>query len=220
MRKSDILGSVTIGLISALIGFFILSFIGLKLPIVGDYPILLFVILPIGAIGMIFVASVMSRKMPVLLQIARCFLAGVLNTLVDLGIFNLLFYILLPSALPVLFANQDELFIKGITIGALVFAAIKAVSFSAGAVNSYFWNKYWTFNKRDSGSRTKEFGKLYLVTLLGLAINVGVATFVSKYIGPQFGTTVKIWGNISIVIAAFAAFVWNFVGYKFLVFKK
>jgi len=220
MKKNDILASVAIGLISALIGFFILSFIGLELPIVGDYPILLFVILPIGAIGMIFVASLMSKKMPVLLQVARCFLAGVLNTLVDLGIFNLLFYILLPSVFPVFLTTQENFLIGSITFGALAFAGVKAISFSTGAINSYFWNKYWTFNKRDSESKTREFGKLYLVTLIGLAINVGAATFISEYIGPQFETTVKIWGNIAIVIAAFVSFAWNFVGYKFLVFKK
>jgi putative flippase GtrA len=220
MKKNDILASIIIGLASALIGTFILNFIEWEIPIIGRYPFILFFLLPAGSLAMIFIAHIMARKIPVLFQIAKCFLAGVLNTLVDLGLFNLLYFVMLPAVFPAVFEASSSVVFLSITVGASMFAAIKAISFSAGAVNSYFWNKYWTFNKRDSESKTKEFGKLYLVTLVGLVINVAAATFVAKYIGPQFELTERIWDNISIVIAAFVAFVWNFAGFKFFVFKK
>jgi len=224
MKKTDILASAIIGLISAVIGIFILDFIELKLPFVGEYPFLLLIILPVGAVAMIFIAQILSKKIAVLFQVAKCFLAGILNTLLDLGMFNLLFFLIFPFLFPSIFENQSHAIFQSsfliVTVGVAFFALSKTISFSAGAINSYFWNKYWTFKKRETESKAKEFGTLYLVTLIGLVINVGVAILVAEYVGPQFGLSVKIWSNVSIVMAAFVSFVWNFLGYKFIVFKK
>ena len=224
MKKTDILASAIIGLISAVIGIFILDFIELKLPFVGEYPFLLLIILPVGAVAMIFIAQILSKKIAVLFQVAKCFLAGILNTLLDLGMFNLLFFLIFPFLFPSIFENQSHAIFQSsfliVTVGVAFFALSKTISFSAGAINSYFWNKYWTFKKRETESKAKEFGTLYLVTLIGLVINVGVAILAAEYVGPQFGLSVKIWSNVSIVMAAFVSFVWNFLGYKFIVFKK
>lgn len=224
MKKTDILASSIIGLISAVIGIFILNSIELKLPLIGEYSFLLLIILPIGAISMIFVAEILSKKIAVLFQIAKCFLSGILNTLIDLGIFNLLLFSIFPFLLPALFEDQSNAIFESkflvITVSVAFFALSKTISFTAGAVNSYFWNKYWTFKKRETKSKAKEFGTLYLVTLIGLVINVGVAVSVAEYIGPQFGLSMKIWSNVAIVMAAFVSFAWNFLGYKFIVFKK
>jgi putative flippase GtrA len=51
-------------------------------------------------------------------------------------------------------------------------------------------------------------------------INVGVASFVVNIVGPQFGMGKKIWASVGAIVAAFFAFVWNFLGSKFVVFKK
>jgi len=224
MKKVDILASSIIGIISALIGIFILDFIELELPLIGGYPLALLVILPIGAIGMIFVAQILAKKMPVLFQIAKCFLAGVLNSLVDLLIFNLLFFLVFPSLFPSIFERLSQVVFESkfliVTIEIAFFMLSKAISFSAGAINSYFWNKYWTFEKKETKSKAKEFGVLYVVTFVGFLLNIGISTLLAKYIGPQFGLSEKIWVNISIIMAVFVAFVWNFLGYKFIVFKK
>jgi len=39
-------------------------------------------------------------------------------------------------------------------------------------------------------------------------------------LGPQFGLSQEIWANIGAIIAAFAALFCNFIGYKFIVFKR
>jgi hypothetical protein len=38
--------------------------------------------------------------------------------------------------------------------------------------------------------------------------------------GPQFSIQTKIWEELSIILAALVAAIWNFLGYKFIVFKK
>ena len=66
----------------------------------------------------------------------------------------------------------------------------------------------------------KEFGKFFLVSLGGLIINVAAASLIVNLIQPQFGLSETIWANVAAVIAALLTVIWNFFGYKFLVFKK
>jgi putative flippase GtrA len=53
-----------------------------------------------------------------------------------------------------------------------------------------------------------------------LGLNVGAASLVVNVIGPQFGMSEKLWANVGGIGAAFAVVVWNFIGYKFIVFRK
>jgi putative flippase GtrA len=100
------------------------------------------------------------------------------------------------------------------------FSFFKIISFSCAAVNSYFWNKFWTFKKKETKVGTKEFSQFYLITGISLLLNVGIASLIVNSIGPQFGLTEKIWANIGAFIGVLGAFIWNFLGYKFIVFKK
>lgn len=210
MKKIDIIASLIIGVVSGLIAFlildfieweFLLDFIGWELPLLGDSPLVLLVVLPVGAVGMIFMAQILAKKTPVILQVAKCFLTGVLNTFIDLGVLNFLMGFL------------------GIFSG-WFYSVFKAISFSIATVNSYFWNKYWTFEKKETKPGAGEFGKLYIISGIGLFLNVGIASLLVKVGGSQFGLSEKIWANISAGIATFIVFGWNFFGYKFLVFKK
>jgi putative flippase GtrA len=65
----------------------------------------------------------------------------------------------------------------------------------------------------------KETLQFFAVTGIGLIINVAVASFVNDKIGVQYGLSKMLWGNIAAIIAAFVSFAWNFIGYKFIVFK-
>ncbi len=201
MKKVDILAVLIIGIVSAAIAIPILSFIEWELPIIGDYILSLLVIFPIGAIGMLFVAQILAKKMPVVLQVAKCFLVGVMNTFIDFGMLNLLmgFFVIFSGWL---------------------YPVFKAMSFTVSAVSSYFWNKYWTFEKKETKPGAGEFGKLYVITGIGFFLNVGVASLLVNVVGPQFGLTEKIWATVAAGLGAFVVFTWNFLGYKFIVFKK
>jgi putative flippase GtrA len=78
-------------------------------------------------------------------------------------------------------------------------------------------NKFWTFEKKEEKVKAGEFFKFLIVTTIGLLINVSVAVIVVNLIG--FGAKVRA-GIIAPIIAAFFAFVWNFLASKFIVFKK
>jgi len=202
MKKVDIIASLIIGVVSALIAMFILNFTQWEqFPIFGKYPLSMLLVFPAGSMALVFLASILGKKKPVFNQIGKNFLAGVLNTFIDLGLLNLLM-----SAL-------------GIFAGAY-WTLLKALSFSVASINSYFWNKYWAFEKKETKPNKGEFIKLYTVAGIGFFLNVGISSFLVTIIGPQLGFSKEIWANLSTGGAVFIAFIWNFLGYKFIVFKK
>ncbi|MEK7089967.1 MAG: GtrA family protein, partial [Patescibacteria group bacterium] len=128
---------------------------------------------------------------------------------IDFGILNLL------------------MFMTGLVSG-LPFTLFKTLSFIAAATNSYFVNKYWTFRKipdlgftAASGQRTslKEYAQFLVVSVIGITINVGIASFVVSAIGPQFGLDLKLWANLGAVAGSAIGLIWNFIGFKLIVFR-
>lgn len=196
MKKIDILAALIIGEASALLALVIFKNIRLEIPFFWS----LMIILPILTLFGLWIASLIGKKFLILWQAAKFALVGILNTLVDLGVLNVLSLIL------------------GITTG-LGFSVLKGISFIVAVTNSYFWNKFWTFRKKESTEPKKEFTQFFIVSLIGFGINVGVASLVVIVIGPQFGLSEKIWLNIGAITAAFFGMAWNFLGYKFIVFK-
>ncbi|MFH1181177.1 MAG: GtrA family protein [bacterium] len=141
-------------------------------------------------------------------QAIKFILVGGLNTLIDLGVLNLL------------------IFMTGIASGS-GYSVFKGISFIAAVVNSYFLNKFWTFSASARGyggqEKLKEFSQFFFVSLIGFGINVGAASLVVNVIGNPFllsGISDKLWANAGAIIATFCGMTWNFIGYKFIVFKK
>lgn len=137
-------------------------------------------------------------------QAVKFVLVGGLNTLIDLGVLNLL------------------IFITGIASGA-GYSVFKGISFIVAVINSYFLNKLWTFKSNGVVNKSREFSQFFVVSLIGFGINVGVASLVVNVIGNPFNSSLlsdKIWANIGAIAATFSGMTWNFIGYKFIVFKK
>lgn len=146
------------------------------------------------------VAYWLSRWWPVLLQFVKFGIVGGLNAMIDLGVLNLLIYF------------------SGLAAG-FWYSVFKSVSFVAAVTNSYFWNKYWTF-KSESGAGRVEFSKFFLVNLFTFALNVGAASVLVNVVGAPAGITPELWANIGAVSAVFVSMFINFLGMKFIVFKK
>ena len=134
--------------------------------------------------------------MQVLQQIIKFVIVGVSNTLVDLAVLNTL------------------IFLTGIASGG-AFSLFKATSFLVAVTNSYFWNRRWTFR-----SDKQVFIQFFVVSTIGLLLNVGTASFVVNMLGPQLGLSEKIWANVGAVGGTLVVMTWNFLGYKFIVFKR
>lgn len=147
----------------------------------------------------LWIAGVLGKKFFFLWQFAKFGAAGALNTMLDLGILNAL------------------ILWSGIASG-MYYAIFKAVSFIVATFNGYLWNKYWTFQAA-TAVNIREYGKYFIISAGGLAINVGSAAFVVNVIGPLWGIGPELWANIGALSALVISLIWNFLGYKFIVFK-
>ncbi len=130
-------------------------------------------------------------------RIMRFGVIGVMNTAIDFGILNLL------------------LATTGRTDLAIVF---NTISFSVAVTNSYFWNKYWTFEERGRGT-TAQFFEFLVVSIAALIINDTVLYLLVRYVKI---TTVdpRVVINGAKLVATLASMTWNFLGYRFVVFKE
>jgi len=201
MKKNDILVSLAIGELSALLLLSIAKNINLNLPFLW----LLVIVLPIVCLIGLYAAYFLRKVIPLIWQAAKFILVGVLNTLVDLGVLNLL------------------MLVSNISSG-VFFSVFKTISFSVSVTNSYFWNKLWTFKKENAEKIEVKSGKeviqFFVVSVIGWLLNLGISSFIVNVVGPQFGLSSKLWANVGALSATGANMVWNFIGYKFVVFKQ
>ena len=177
---------------------FIFSNLGTSLPI--SIPLFVVIMALLSALG-IGVGYMLSKIKPFFFQLSKFGLVGVANTVVDLGIYNLF------------------IFITDISTGYLI-SVFKCFSVLAAIINSYMWNKFWSFDKKETGNLSEEFTQFLLISLIGLLLNVGITSFVVNVVGAPSGVADKTWANVGGLAASILVLTWNFVGYKFFVFKK
>jgi len=164
----------------------------------------LFSLPPIGAVLFaiaLLVASLVAGRVPSLFEFAKFALTGVLNSGVDFGVLNSL------------------MLITGVSSGA-GFVAFKSVSVTLGTINSYLWNKYWTFDTAKSAGARRELVSFLVVTLVAVGLNVAGADVIVNVIGAPRGVSTKLWANFGAISGAGLTLFTNFFGYKFFVFKK
>jgi len=147
------------------------------------------------AVLALWIAGLIAKKIPVILQLAKFVAVGVFNTLLDAAVLNVLIYLTSIAA-------------------GFGFAAFKGISFIAANVASYFWNRYWTF-KVSGKATTGEFGKFFGVSVVGFLINIGAALLIVSVIGAPAGVSPERWANVGFIVATLASLAWNFIGYKF-----
>lgn len=119
-------------------------------------------------------------------QILKFGTIGVLNTLVDMGTFALLDFI------------------------GIYYMIAQTIAYSFGVINSYVFNKNWTFEDTGKEDPTK-FVKFIAVNLLTLAVSLLLMNLFVGYV--HLGKMVS-----KILTTGVIQFL-NFFGYKFLVFR-
>ena len=92
-------------------------------------------------------------------------------------------------------------------------------SSSLGMMNNYYLNKNWTFSNFSTKSPRKQFGKYFIVSLIGLGINTMVLLsleepFESIFSHSAFGFM------IAKVTATIVAFFWNYLANIAWTFKE
>lgn len=135
-------------------------------------------------------------------QIIKFGIVGGINTGIDFLVLNILIYL------------------TGITAGAELFV-LNSISFSIAVINSYFLNKHWTFqDKTQTEQEPIKFSRFLAISVVGVVINGLVITGITTSIAPLFGLSAVLWTNVAKLIATGVSLIWNFIGYKFFVFKK
>lgn len=198
MKLIDIILAAVTGEITAWFFSFLLKDANLR---IANLELILAVSFPILSVIGIWLAWLLGKKFLWIFQLAKYLLIGVLATIIDLLLLNVL------------------ISVSGIAAG-IYFSVFKGITFLAATSSKYIGDKFWAFEKMEKKGIGKEFGQFFLVTLIGFGLNVGIASFVVNGIGPQFGMSDKLWANMGGIAAAFGVMAWNFIGYKFFVFKK
>jgi len=154
------------------------------------------------------VAAEESKMKKLIKQFSKFFVIGIINTIVDIGILN------------------AETLITGAKEG-YPYAIQKGFSFLVAVTMSYFMNKYWAFQDKAKENQGRKFSQFLFVSLIGMAINITAATVVVTYLkAPVNGMlhmsflTDQVWVTIGALCGSASGLIWNFVGYKFWVFKK
>jgi len=178
------------------------------------------IVLPFFLIGTpvgLVVAKMISRKIAIIWQIGKFGVIGVLNTLVDIGSLALITFLLRSSE--GLDPKKELFFISGVAI--TIYSIYKAITFIIANINSYFWNKYWTFEQGAAKKTRAQFFQFFIVSLIGFIVNVLVASIVYKSLDILLpGTTDDQKGLLAAAAGSILGMAWNFIGYKFIVFKE
>lgn len=140
-----------------------------------------------------------SRK--TLMQAVRFGGVGILNTVIDFLILNLLTHI---------FGVGGD--------GGYRFTLFKVISFSVAVFNSYLLNKRWVF-RHISKHSWKEGLSFLGVSLVGLIINTVISTIIFKLLTFQ-GVESFIAVNSGALVGTLFVLIWNYSGYQRFVFKK
>lgn len=202
-RKSDILSSLILGEMVAVFLLLISKNLEQDIPILDilvKSKWLVFFLVPLLATFGVYSTFRLGRRNPLFFQFGKFLTIGLSNTSIDFGILNLL------------------MFLTNIESGYL-YSLFKAVSFLVAVINSYFWNKFWTFENTGTAIG-KEVLQFITISGIGFGINVIVASFIVNVIGSVGGISPRLWANVGAFAAILISVFWNFTGYKFVVFKK
>lgn len=145
-----------------------------------------------------------ERLQRLVVQLFRFVLVGAINTGIDFAVFNGL------------------MLITGIQSGAPV-VVINTIAFCVAVINSYFLNKYWTFEERHSAAAPKEavkFSTFLIVSILGAGINGSVVYALTTFVTAPLYLSATLFANVAKLIATVFSMMWNFIGYKLFVFRR
>lgn len=132
----------------------------------------------------------MEKLKKLFFQAVKFGLVGVINTLVDYGVYTLLLFI--P------FFKEN-------------YVLAQVLGYSAGLINSLVLNKRWTFSQREPMTKG-QLASFLLVNLVALAVSTGILVLTQENLQLN-----RYAGKIIATVGSMAV---NFLGNKLLVFRK
>lgn len=150
-------------------------------------------------LGLYGVHRLSTGKFPVLFQLGKYGVVGILNTVLSAGIFNLF------------------ISLSNVSQGMLI-NLFAVVAFVVSVTNSFLWNKFWTFEQKEKTLIKTQYMRFFsvngTVTIFNLfLIHIGINT-----IGAPANFDATIWANIIFFLTMPVSFLGNFFGYRRFVF--
>jgi len=162
---------------------------------------LLPIVFPFLSLFCLWVAYLIGKKFVFVFQLAKFILIGALFAIFDLAILN--------GLMEYFNATNGTKYLIFVTTSFLIATSVK-----------YFVDKFWAFEKGSVDKASSEFGLFFIITILSAVIQIGVAGFIVNIIGSRLGLSPIVLGNVGKIAGITIASAWNFIGYKFFVFKK
>lgn len=134
-----------------------------------------------------------------LIQFVRFGLVGGINTCIDVMAFNILVWI---------FPTKE--------VSMLVF--YNSLAFLTGSLNSFFWNKLWTFKQR-SRATNEQVVRFALVTSLGIICN-DAFLWLATTILTSLSLNGLLWTNVAKISAIAGSVAVSYIGMRFSVFTR
>lgn len=87
--------------------------------------------------------------------------------------------------------------------------------------NGFFWNSRWTFRQSDPSQRTRQYGKFFLVNVVGLVLNQFILWLVLRFLAQGRKASELTWEPMGAFAVAVGIVVfWNFSANKFWTFRR
>ncbi len=96
------------------------------------------------------------------------------------------------------------------------FPVAAAIAASFAILNSFIWNRLWTFEIRGKAERYRQLQRFLVISLFGLALNV----LLSNILYGLLPFDQKWNARVATVVAAAVVAVWNFTGQRFYAFRQ
>jgi len=174
--------------------------------------------LPPGGAGVVEL-----MKKPVVRQFIKFCIVGGSSTVIDLGLHYIMLYVVQVDGRPFgevlgrsLIDSMPWLFGFASDADSAAYPVLKVVSSGVAILNSFYWNRRWTFDIRGKEERMRQLHRFVAVALIGMALQTLIGTGLRNIIP---GHPKRSWAIASAIATVVVAF-WNFSGQKLWTFRK
>ena len=158
------------------------------------------IVAPMWALG-VWLGGFLGRWIKFFTEFGKYATVGFLSAAIDFGVLNIISMV------------------SGATAGFII-GGVNIPGFILAVINAYLWNRLWVFSAKATGGVFQNFPKFLLVTVCGLIINSSIVVGITTYVPPHFGLADTQWLNAAKLVANAVIIIWNFLGYKFVVFRS
>lgn len=142
----------------------------------------------------------MTSIFPKILELVRFIVIGLLNTIIDFFILNLLIYSIEPQS-------------------SIAFFTISLFSVLVAATNGFIMHKYWSFRRKESYSPIMTQAWFFaLITLATMFINSSIFLFIKNHLETRVDLSPFLIINLSKCAGVLVAMIFSLFGYRFVVF--